>query len=371
MEEGGFVLPRAGSPYPREERRAVDDLMRRAIELAAQMHPHPNPRVGALVLDRAGTVIAEAAHEGPGRPHAEAAALRQAGQRAAGGTLVVTLEPCRHHGRTPPCTEAIFGAGIAQVVYGADDPDERVAGEGAADLQGGGVEVIRGVLADEVEAADPGYFHQRRTGRPLITLKVAATLDGQAAAADGTSQWITSSAARADGHRLRAEADAVVVGAGTVLADDPRLTVRLAGHEGPQPQAVVIAGTRPLPPDAAVFAGKALVYSPVPAELPAEVVVLPDEDGAHVDLTRAITDMGERGLLAALVEGGPRLASSVLRAGLVDRVAWYVAPRLAAGTGLPAVAGSWATLADAVPLRIVGAVRIGPDLRVDLEPEEG
>ncbi len=344
-----------------------DEAMRRAIALAlAAPRPHPNPRVGALVLDRKGQLVAEAAHAGAGQPHAEALALTQAGTRAVDGTVVITLEPCDHHGRTPPCTDAILDSGIARVVFGASDPDDRVDGAGLAKLTTNGVEVIGGVLAAEVEAADPGYFHHRRTGRPLVTLKTAATLDGQTAAADGTSKWITSAEARDDAHLLRAGSDALMVGAGTVLADDPRLNVRLPDFDGPQPLPVVVAGNRPLPPDAKVFARKALVYASEHLDLPAEVVPVPAEEGG-VDLAATLGDLGDRAIVDLLVEGGARLAASFFRAGLVDRGVFYLAARLAGGTGRPIFATAFPTLARAANVAITDVMGVGPDLRVEFK----
>ena len=342
-----------------------EDLMRRAISVATGTpRPSPNPRVGALVLDTTGALVGEAGHHGPSTDHAEAAALRQAGGRARGGTLIVTLEPCDHHGRTPPCTDAIIESGVVRVVYAATDPDPIVDGRGAARLAAAGIELIAGVLAAEAEAADPSYFHHRRTGRPLVTLKTAMTLDGQVAAADGTSQWITGLEARADAHALRAGSDAVLVGSGTVIADDPRLTVRLPGYAGPQPIAVVVAGSRPLPADAAVFARKALVYSPAAADLAAEVVAAPGEDGA-VDLHVMLRDLGGRGFLDVLVEGGPTLSRSLLDAGLVDRAVTYVGAAIAGGAGQSGFAGEFPTIAAARPARIDDVQRLGPDVRID------
>src|SRR5690606_1152000 len=223
-------------------------------DLAARSNPHPNPRVGAVILDAAGRVIAEGWHGAPGEAHAERAALADLGGPAPeGATMVVTLEPCDHHGRTPPCTRAILEAGIGRVVVGIVDPDPRVGGGGIQHLQEAGVEVEVGLLGSEVAAAAPGYFHHRRHGRPRITLKTAVTLDGQTAAADGTSQWITGPEARRDAHLLRSRADAVMIGAGTLRADNPSLTVRLEGYDGPQPRPVVVAGSEPLPPGAQVW----------------------------------------------------------------------------------------------------------------------
>ncbi|MFH1329257.1 MAG: bifunctional diaminohydroxyphosphoribosylaminopyrimidine deaminase/5-amino-6-(5-phosphoribosylamino)uracil reductase RibD [Actinomycetota bacterium] len=346
----------------------AERLMSEAISLAVPTRPHPNPRVGAVVLDASGEVVGRGAHAGPGQPHAEIMALAEAGERAAGGTLVVTLEPCDHAGRTLPCTAAILAAGVARVLVGVADPDSRVAGRGLARLRVAGLEVRCGIAGAAAEALDPGYFHHRRTGRPRVTLKAALTLDGQAAAADGTSRWITSPEARADGHRLRAEADAVLVGAGTLVADDPLLTVRLPGYEGPQPRPVVVAGRRSLPPGARLWELRPVVLAPVAFDGPGEVVVVPGPDG--VDLAAGLTALGKRGLLDLLVEGGPTLAGALLRAGLVDRGVFYLAARLAGGLGVPALAGRFATLAVAREIAIVSAGTVGPDLRVEFVVKE-
>ncbi len=343
-------------------------LMREAISLAAPARPHPNPRVGAIVLDAEGRMVGRGAHAGPGSPHAEAMALEEAGERAAGGTLAVSLEPCDHTGLTPPCTEVVLASGVARVLVGAEDPDPRVAGRGIARLRSAGIEVVVGVAAAEAEALDPGYFHHRRTGRPRVTLKAALTLDGWAAAADGTSQWITSEEAREDGHRLRAAADAVVVGAGTVLADDPALTVRLPGYSGGQPRAVVVAGRRPLPPQARIWERRPLVLAPGPADYPGEVVVVPGPDG--VDLVAGLAALGERGLLELLVEGGPTLAGSLLRAGVVDRGVFYLGARLGGGEGTPALRGGFGTLADARRVRVESVAAVGPDVRIEFTLED-
>jgi diaminohydroxyphosphoribosylaminopyrimidine deaminase/5-amino-6-(5-phosphoribosylamino)uracil reductase len=280
----------------------------------------------------------------------------------------VTLEPCDHTGRTPPCTTAILAAGVARVLVGAVDPDPRVSGRGLARLQAGGLEVRFGVAAVEAEALDPGYFHHRRTGRPRVTLKAALTLDGQVAGADGTSQWITSPEARADAHQLRASADAVMIGGGTLVSDDPRLTVRLPGYDGPQPRAVVVAGRRPLPPQARLWERDPIVLAPQPLEVPGEVVVASGPEG--VDLAAGLRALGERGVLDLLVEGGPALAGALLRAGLVDRGVFYLAARLGGGLGLPVLGGRFPTLAAAREIEIVSAGRVGPDLRVEFIVKE-
>lgn len=348
----------------------MDDerLMREAISLARPTRPHPNPRVGALVLDAAGEIVARAAHAGVGEPHAEALALAAAGERAGRGTLVVTLEPCDHTGRTPPCTEAILASGVSRVLVGAVDPDPRVSGRGLARLRSAGLEVRVGIAEVEARALDPGYFHHRRTGRPRVTLKAALTLDGQAAAADGTSQWITSEAARADAHHLRAVADAVMVGAGTLAADDPRLTVRLPGYAGPQPRPVVVAGRRALPSEARLWERRPLVLAPGPLEAPGEVVVVPGAEG--VDLPAGLAALGVRGIVDLLVEGGPTLTGSLWRAGLVDRGVFYLGALVGGGAGLPALAGAFATLGAARAVEIVSAGPVGPDLRVEFLVKE-
>jgi diaminohydroxyphosphoribosylaminopyrimidine deaminase/5-amino-6-(5-phosphoribosylamino)uracil reductase len=347
-----------------DERRLMDE----AIRLAAPTSPHPNPRVGALVLDASGVVVGRGSHAGPGLPHAEVTALAEAGDGARGGALIVTLEPCVHTGRTPPCVERIVEAGIARVLVGALDPDRRVDGAGVRRLREAGVEVE--VAADPLpaESLDPGYFHHRRTGRPLVTLKAAITLDGEAAAADGTSQWLTSPDARADAHRMRSRADAVMVGAGTVRADAPELSVRLPDYSGPQPTPVVVAGSARLPIDAPVWTRRPIVLAPAPLDVPGEVIALPGPQG--VDLEAGLAALGERGIVDLLVEGGPRLAASLLRADLIDRGVFYLAGSLAGGAGTGPFSGAFATAAEIRPVRIVEAERIGPDLRVSFIVEE-
>ncbi len=293
--------------------------MERAELLAQRSNPHPNPRVGAVVITAAGETVGEGHHVELGQPHAEVLALAAAGERARGATLVVTLEPCNHQGRTPPCTEAILAAGLSGVLVGAVDPDQRVRGSGIDRLRAGGIEVE--VIDPPLISVDPAYFHHRRTGRPFVTLKLAATLDGQAAAADGSSRWITGEAARADAHRLRAEVDGVVVGSGTVRIDDPRLDVRLAGYTGRQPRPIVIAGSQPLPQSAHLWDRDPLIIRPA--------------EGGRVDLAIALGEMGEAGLLSVLVEGGPTLAGAFLASGLVDRGVLYLAGKLAGGVGRP------------------------------------
>ena len=332
----------------------MDDAehMRRAMALAAAVRTRtaPNPWVGCVVVppgDAAGAVF-EGATAPPGGPHAEVAALAAAGSAARGATLVVTLEPCAHHGRTPPCTDAIIEAGVARVVIGIEDPDEHVAGRGIAALRAAGIEVSVGVAADEVTEQLAPYLKHRRTGRPWVVLKMAASLDGRTAAPDGTSRWVTGEAARQDVHRLRARSDAVLVGAGTVRADDPQLTVRLddedptgPGQAGPMR---VVLGTAP----AGARVHPALELS-----------------GALEDV---LGELGRRGVLQLLVEGGATVAHDFHAAGLVDRYVVYLAPMFFGGDDArPLFAGHGAgTIADVWKGRLLSVERLGQDLRVEV-----
>jgi diaminohydroxyphosphoribosylaminopyrimidine deaminase/5-amino-6-(5-phosphoribosylamino)uracil reductase len=343
-------------------------LVRSAVELASREHPHPNPRVGAIVLDRTGREVARAAHVRPGTPHAERLALDAAGEAARGGTLVVTLEPCTHVGRTPPCVDAVISSGVRRVVVGVEDPDERVAGAGLARLGAAGIEVVAGVGAEEVEAADPGYFHHRRTGRPRVTLKSATTIDGQTAAADGSSKWITGEEARLDAHRLRAGSDAVLVGAGTVRADDPLLTVRMPGWTGSDPAAVVVAGTRPLPPGARIWERDPIVLAPGPVSVPSGTLVEVEARDGRVEPGAALSALGDLGFLDVLVEGGAGIAAAFWAAGLVDRGITYLGALVAGGIGRGVFDAGFHTLGDARPVRIMDVRSVGDDLRVEWVP---
>jgi diaminohydroxyphosphoribosylaminopyrimidine deaminase/5-amino-6-(5-phosphoribosylamino)uracil reductase len=327
----------------------VDALMRRAVEATSRTYPHPNPRVGAIVISPDGAVRRIGAHVQPGTPHAERLALDGL-DNTEGDTMIVTLEPCTHHGETPPCTDAIIEAGIRRVYIGTVDPDERVSGRGIATLRAAGVDVVDTGLAEIVERNDPGYYHHRRTGRPLVTLKLAITLDGQVAALDGTSRWITSPEARLDAHQLRASHDAVLVGAGTVRADDPELTVRIDGWDGPQPFPVIFKGSQALPPDARLWRRDPTVMEPGP--------------NGEVSVMDAIEELGNEGLTSVLVEGGARVARSFVSAGMVDEFVVYVGAKLAGGVGLPALAGAFTTIADALPLTFTGVKRLGPDIKI-------
>jgi len=330
----------------------MDDMehMRRALAQAATVRSTtaPNPWVGCVIVppDSAadGSTVFAGATAPPGGLHAEAAALREAGAAARGATLYVTLEPCVHHGRTPPCTDAIIEAGVARVVVGIEDPDGQVAGRGVAALRAAGLEVTVGVAADEVAEQLAPYRKHRTTGQPWVVLKMAASLDGRTAAPDGTSRWITGEAARQDVHRLRSRSDAVLVGAGTVRADDPELTVRLHdGVEREQPLRVVL--------------GKA----------PADAKVQPALELSG-DLGEILTELGRRGVVQLLVEGGARVAHDFHAAGLVDRYVLYLAPLLFGGDdGHPIFAGPGAgTIGDVWKGRLVSIEQLGEDLRVEV-----
>ncbi|MGH8971289.1 MAG: bifunctional diaminohydroxyphosphoribosylaminopyrimidine deaminase/5-amino-6-(5-phosphoribosylamino)uracil reductase RibD [Actinomycetes bacterium] len=338
--------------------------MRRAVELAArgQATTRPNPDVGAVVLDPAGEPVGEGWHERAGGPHAEVVALRAAGDRARGGTMVVTLEPCAHTGRTGPCTEAILDAGIRRVVHAVDDPTAQ-GGGGAARLCAAGVDVEGGVLADEAERVNERWLTVVRLGRPFVVWKVATTLDGRVAAADGTSRWISSPESRADAHELRAACDAIIAGVGTVLADDPQLTVRDADGRptGPQPLRVIADTEGRTPDNAKVRDRAAETWVATAAELGRGT------DG-RLDLCALVAGLHARGRQQALLEGGPTLAGAFLRAGLVDRVVAYLAPALL-GAGPSALSGTGiTTLTDAVDLHIDDVRRVGPDVRVTARP---
>lgn len=330
--------------------------MARAVTLSAAGlgRTAPNPVVGAVVLDAGGRQVGEGFHARAGGPHAEVVALSGARERARAGTVVVTLEPCRHAGRTGPCTAALLRAGVARVVYAVPDPTPRAAG-GAAELAAAGVAVEGGVLADAAARVNEAWLLAARLGRPFVTWKCAATLDGRVAAADGTSRWITGPAARADAHRLRAECDAILVGTGTALADDPRLTVRVPGAPPAHRQPLrVVLGRRPLPPGARLLDGSA------------ETLLIADRDPAG-----ALKLLYDRGVRHVLVEGGPTVAGAFVAAGLVDRVVGYLAPALL-GAGPPALGDAGLpTLAAARRLRFDDVVRVGPDLRWTARPAGG
>jgi diaminohydroxyphosphoribosylaminopyrimidine deaminase/5-amino-6-(5-phosphoribosylamino)uracil reductase len=338
------------------------EAMRRAIAVAeaALGIPNPNPAVGAVVLDAAGQVVAEGATTAIGGPHAEVVALAAAGERARGGTVVVTLEPCNHEGRTGPCTAAIVAAGVARVIYSVDDPHDSAAG-GSAQLRANGVEVESGLLVEEAKRDLEPWLVAAGQRRPYVTWKYAATLDGRTAAADGTSRWITGPGARADVHVVRSRSDAVVVGIGTVLADDPELTVR-GVDVGRQPLRVVVDTDARTPADARVLSAVAPTVVAVADDAApervaalratsAEVLSLPRGDGG-LDLAALLAALYSRERYLLLLEGGARLAAGFVARGFVDRVVAYIAPALL-GCGAPVVADLGVTSIDA-------AIRLSP-----------
>lgn len=334
---------------------AVDrECMTRALAAGATVRciTSPNPWVGAVVRTADG-VMHEGATGEPGEPHAEIAALASAGSASRGSTLYVTLEPCSHTGRTGPCVDAIIDAGVARVVIGVEDPDPQVSGSGIAALRNAGIEVVVGVQEDKVKAQLAPYLKHRRTGRPWVVLKLAATLDGGTAAPNGTSQWITSPPARADGHRWRAESDAILVGAGTVRRDDPSLTVR-----DYRPPVLPVNGS--LDPLRVVLGA-----------VPDVAKVQPCREMTG-DLGSVLDELGADGVLQLLVEGGAAVAGDFHRAGLVDRYVIYLAPALFGGddaNGLFLGAGAW-DIEDVWRGRFVGVERVGDDLRIELATRE-
>ncbi|WTP78551.1 bifunctional diaminohydroxyphosphoribosylaminopyrimidine deaminase/5-amino-6-(5-phosphoribosylamino)uracil reductase RibD [Streptomyces sp. NBC_00178] len=355
---------------------AEHTAMRRAVALAARGlgATSPNPVVGSVILDAAGEKVGEGFHERAGGPHAEIHALREAGERARGGTAYVTLEPCNHTGRTGPCAQALIEAGVRRVVYAVADPNPQATG-GADTLRAAGVEVEQGLLAEEAEAVNIAWLTSVRLGRPYVLWKYAATLDGRVAAADSTSRWISSPESRADVHRLRAEADAVVVGSGTARSDDPQLAVR--GIEGAtQPLRVVVdTGATAVRPGARVLDATAPTLIAVADDaatdhLPAgNVLRLPRaEAGPGLDVEALLAALHARGVRSVLLEGGPVLAGSFVSAGAVDTVVGYLAPvLLGAGPSALADAGI-STLSQALRLDVTETVRLGPDVRVTAVP---
>jgi len=339
---------------------AEQAAMRRALELAERGPRGVNPQVGAVLLSPDGHVLAEGWHRGAGTVHAEVDALSHLAPGAArGATAIVTLEPCNHTGRTGPCAQALLDAGVARVVYAVDDPGAESSG-GADRLRAGGVDVVAHVLAAEAGALLDSWLTVQRLGRPHVTVKWAQSLDGRAAAADGTSQWITGPVARADVHRRRADADAIVVGTGTLLADDPALTARrpdgtLYAHQ-PIP---VVLGRRPISDSAAVR------RHPLPLlHLDGENLGGESPDRESPAVPSVLAELHARGVHRVFVEGGPTIASAFLRAGLVDEVLVYIAPTLLGGDRLGLTDIGVATIADQRRLAVTAVERLGDDLLV-------
>lgn len=355
--------------------------MAHALRLAAKGRGRtsPNPMVGAVIVSK-GRIVGQGYHHRAGEPHAEILALTAAGKQARGGTLYLTLEPCCHtHKRTPPCVPALIKSGLRRVVVAMLDPNPLVKGRGVARLRRAGIEVIVGCLLEEAEHLNEAYIHWIRTGRPFLILKAAMTLDGKIATASGESRWITGEEARRQVHRWRSQVDAVMVGIGTVLHDDPELTARLPGKAVRQPARVILDSRLRIPLQAKVLSsrgrGEILIATTVDASKPrieqlqrlgAIVLVFPAEHG-RVSLRACLTELGRRGITSVLLEGGSEINASALWAGLVNRLLLYVAPSLLGGQNAKGIVGGIAptSLLGVMPLKNVRVKRIGVDLLIE------
>lgn len=357
----------------------LSPFMARALELArgAVGRTSPNPPVGAVVV-RQGRIVGEGATEPPGGPHAEVVALREAGQLARGATIYVTLEPCSHYGRTPPCAGALIEAGVAKVVFSLLDPDQKVDGKGEEMLRAAGVETERGNGEEESSKVLEGFLKHRKTGRPLVVVKYAASLDGKIAAASGDSRWLSGPATRAWAHEMRTHIDAIMVGVSTVLIDNPQLTARPEGVEAErQPLRVVVDSRGRTPPQAGVLGPEAKTLLATTAAAPAEwrlavsergaeVVELPAGPDRRVSLPHLLDELGRRGVLILLVEGGGVLHGSFFDQRLVDKLHAVIAPMVIGASRAPAaVEGQGAErMRDAVRLRDITVERLGEDVLV-------
>ncbi len=351
------------------------EWMRRALTLAAQGRGYtsPNPMVGAVIV-RDGAVAGEGYHPAVGQPHAEVHAIQEATGRLQGSTMYVTLEPCGFHGRTPPCTEATISAGITRVVVAMADPDPRVSGNGIERLRASGITVEVGLLENEARRLNAAYIHHRQTGKPFVLLKFAQTLDGQTATCTGQSQWITGQEARTRGHQMRGESDGVLVGVGTVLADDPELTVRHVA--GRQPRRIILDSAGRTPVTARIFStGEAppIIYMTDRApharrvalhQAGAECVGVPGSEDGHVDLQALLEDLGGRQVVTLMVEGGSGVATAFLREQEVHQIACFIAPKVL-GASLSAIGNlSISTVDNAITLRDITIERPGDDILV-------
>ena len=357
--------------------------MRRALRLAALgRHASPNPMVGCVLVSASGQTVGEGWHPKAGEPHAEVFALREAGERARGATAFVTLEPCSHHGRTPPCADALLTAGVRRVVCAMADPDPRVSGRGLEKLHAGGVEVSVGLLEAEARALNAAYIKHRETGLPWVVLKTAMTLDGKIATAAGDSKWITSPLSRLAVHRqLRDRCDAILTGIGTVLADDPSLTTRLTHKEGRNPWRIVVDSRLRTPADARIVRqagedGRTILATTAGAD-PARQAALEalgckmlicEAVNGRVDLADLLRRLGTRGdIIGVLVEGGGQLAASLLAHNLADRWLAFIAPKVIGGDAAPGPVGGMgiARMADAQAIKFRQIRRCGPDIVID------
>ncbi len=358
------------------------EFMRRALFLAEKglNTTEPNPRVGCVVVND-GEIVGEGWHALAGGPHAEIVALQQAAEKAKGATAYVTLEPCCHHGKTPPCSEALIEAGVARVIVAMEDPNPLVAGQGLTQLQQAGIEIARGLLQPQAEALNPGFVQRMRIGRPYIRCKLAMSLDGRTAMASGESQWITGPGAREDVHRLRARSSAIMSGIGTILADDPSLTVRLDGEDSVRQPLRIILDPHLSTPENARFLqqpGESLIVTACAEdavqqrlrEAGAEVLCLPNGNDA-VDLVALMSYLAEREVNEILMETGAILSGAVLRAGIIDELIVYMAPKLMGDNarGLFHTPGL-ELLADAVELDIQDIRAVGDDWRINAKIKE-
>jgi diaminohydroxyphosphoribosylaminopyrimidine deaminase/5-amino-6-(5-phosphoribosylamino)uracil reductase len=362
-------------------------FMAQALRLARKglYSTHPNPRVGCVIV-RDGRIVGEGWHARAGEPHAEVHALRQAGDKARGATAYVTLEPCSHHGRTPPCADALVAAGVARVVAAMQDPNPQVAGSGLRRLAEVGIEVASGVLEEEARALNAGFIKRMEKGLPFVRVKLAMSLDGRTAMASGESQWITGPAARSAVQRLRAQASVVLSGADTVLADDARLTVRAdelglgaeltALAQARPPLRVLVDGRLRVPLNKSFFqVGPALVATCAAAaardryqEDGHELLAVPGSNG-HVDLRKLLQELASRGANEVLVEAGPRLAGAFARAGLVDEYRIFVAPKLLGSSARPLLELPLNRMVEAPELQIVDIRAVGDDWQITARPK--
>ena len=341
----------------------------RALELArkADFRTSPNPMVGAVVLDKDGRLAGEGYHLGPGTPHAEEAALAEAGDRARGGTIFVSLEPCTHAHRDPSCADAVIASGAYRVVVSMPDPDARVRGSGIAALRAAGVRVEVGMHEDRARRLNEFYVKHRETGRPFVTAKFAMSLDGKIATRTGESRWITGDTARRHGHRLRHQHDAILVGINTVIADDPELTARLDGEDLRQPMRVVLDSQLKIRQSARVVGANTVIATTKPGRVGlAEVLTLPATETGRVNLEDLMDELGKRNILSVLVEGGAEVHAALFEANLVDKVYAYVAPRLIGGHDAPGPLGGLGIerLDSAKTLDELDVTRLGNDLLI-------
>lgn len=359
----------------------ADKMMRRALTLARRGvgKTSPNPAVGCVIV-KDGAVVGEGWHKKAGTPHAEIHALRQAAEKSHGADVYVTLEPCSHFGKTPPCADALIAAGVAKVFVGMVDPNPKVCGQGVAKLRAAGIEVVVPLLEENCRLLNESFIKHITTGLPFVTLKIAMTIDGKIATSNMDSKWITGERSRAYVHRLRSELDAIMVGVGTILIDDPLLTSRIA--KGKDPLRIVVDSTLRIPVHAQVMSNNSPAKTFIATisddkhkmsrleAVGAEILVCSNEHG-RVNLCNLLLELGRRGIQSVLLEGGAELAGEALRLGLVDKCLFFYAPKLVAGDGLGPFAGKGAPMmADAIKLNHFSVKKIGDDFLMQGYPEK-